>query len=146
MKKKKTLLAVLGLTIFITLTACDGGGNIPTNSQGESITPTIQPSDETSSSPEIEDETSKIAEYISMAITKLDEIVKPVINKIPDGDLKAAIQLYYDRETQHIRGISDIETAKVAATMVVEDTKAFVKDTLKPLAITKLNSAINPLI
>ena len=30
----------------------------------------------------VEVKTSKIAEYISMAITKLDEIVKPVINKI----------------------------------------------------------------
>ena len=49
--------------------------------------------------------------------------------------LKTAIKNYYDTEKQYVNGINDLETAKLAVNKVVDDTKAFAKDTLKPLAI-----------
>lgn len=89
---------------------------------------------------------NKLLAFKSAAIEKLDELINPVISKIPNEDLKISVQGYYDLEKQYINGINDLDTAKDAANKVVEDTKTFVKDTLKPLAIQKINVLVNPLI
>jgi hypothetical protein len=147
MKKKKIIALLMGLAIVGTLTACGGGGNTPSTNPGTTNPPITQPSDNPSTgSDSTTDVTIELASYKSAAISKLDELVKPVIEKIPDEDLKAAIKNYYDTEKQYVNGINNLETAKSAANKVVDDTKAFAKDTLKPLAIQKLNGVINPLI
>ena len=91
-------------------------------------------------------ESTELATNKSAAIAKLDELINPVIAKITNDELKAAIQTYYDTEKQYINGITDVDTAKAALNKVVEDTKTFAVTTLKPLAVTKLNAIINPLI
>lgn len=147
MKKKKIIALLMGLAIVGTLTACGGGGSTPSTNPGTTNPPVTQPSDNPSTgSGSTNDETIELASYKSAAISKLDEIVNPVIEKIPDEDLKTAIKNYYDTEKQYVNGINDLETAKLAANKVVDATKAFAKDTLKPLAIQKLNGVINPLI
>lgn len=147
MKKKKIIALLMGLAIVGTLTACGGGGSTPSTNPGTTNPPVTQPSDNPSTgSGSTNDETIELASYKSAAISKLDEIVNPVIEKIPDEDLKTAIKNYYDTEKQYVNGINDLETAKLAANKVVDDTKTFAKDTLKPLAIQKLNGVINPLI
>lgn len=147
MKKKKIIALLMGLAIVGTLTACGGGGSTPSTNPGTTNPPVTQPSDNPSTgSGSTNDETIELASYKSAAISKLDEIVNPVIEKIPDEDLKTAIKNYYDTEKQYVNGINDLETAKLAANKVVDDTKTFSKDTLKPLAIQKLNGVINPLI
>ena len=74
-------------------------------------------------------ETIELESYkIPAAISKLDEIVSPVIEKIPDEDLKTAIKNYYDTEKQYVNGINDLETAKLAVNKVVrDDTKALLR-------------------
>lgn len=147
MKKKKIIALLMGLAIVGTLTACGGGGSTPSTNPGTTNPPVTQPSDNPSTgSGSTNDETIELASYKSAAISKLDEIVNPVIEKIPDEDLKTAIKNYYDTEKQYVNGINDLETAKLAANKVVDDIKTFAKDTLKPLAIQKLNGVINPLI
>lgn len=147
MKKKKIIALLMGLAIVGTLTACGGGDSTPSTNPGTTNPPATQPSDNPSiGSDSTNDETIKLASYKSAAISKLDEIVNPVIKKIPDEDLKTAIKNYYNTEKQYVNGINDLETAKLAVNKVIDDTKAFAKDTLKPLAIQKLNSVINPLI
>lgn len=147
MKKKKIIALLMGLAIVGTLTACGGGGSTPSTNPGTTNPPVTQPSDNPSTgSGSTNDETIELASYKSAAISKLDEIVNTVIEKIPDEDLKTAIKNYYDTEKQYVNGINDLETAKLAANKVVDDTKTFAKDTLKPLAIQKLNGVINPLI
>lgn len=147
MKKKKIIALLMGLAIVGTLTACGGGGSTPSTNPGTTNPPVTQPSDNPSTgSGSTNDETIELASYKSAAISKLDEIVNPVIEKIPDEDLKTAIKNYYDTEKQYVNGINNLETAKLAANKVVDDTKTFAKDTLKPLAIQKLNGVINPLI
>lgn len=144
---KKIIALLMGLAIVGTLTACGGGGSTPSTNPGTTNPPVTQPSDNPSTgSGSTNDETIELASYKSAAISKLDEIVNPVIEKIPDEDLKTAIKNYYDTEKQYVNGINDLETAKLAANKVVDDTKTFAKDTLKPLAIKKLNGVINPLI
>lgn len=144
---KKIIALLMGLAIVGTLTACGGGGSTPSTNPGTTNPPVTQPSDNPSTgSGSTNDETIELASYKSAAISKLDEIVNPVIEKIPDEDLKTAIKNYYDTEKQYVNGINDLETAKLAANKVVDDTKTFAKDTLKPLAIQKLNGVINPLI
>lgn len=91
-------------------------------------------------------EEREIASYKSGAITKLDELVYSVIDKIPEESLKAAVQSFYDTEKQYINGINNLEDAKAAGDKVVEDVKTFIKDSLRPLVIEKLNGVINPLI
>ena len=146
-KKIKIIALLMGLAIVGTLTACGGGGSTPSTNPGTTNPPVTQPSDNPSTgSCSTNDETIELASYKSAAISKLDEIVNPVIEKIPDEDLKTAIKNYYDTEKQYVNGINDLETAKLAANKVVDDTKTFAKDTLKPLAIQKLNGVINPLI
>ncbi len=147
MKKKKIIALLMGLAIVGTLTACGGGDSTPSTNPGTTNPPATQPSDNPSiGSDSTYDETIELASYKSAAISKLDEIVNPVIKKIPDEDLKTAIKNYYNTEKQYVNGINDLETAKLAVNKVIDDTKAFAKDTLKPLAIQKLNSVINPLI
>lgn len=147
MKKNKIIALLMGLAIVGTLTACAGGGNTPSTNTGTTNPSITQPSDDPSTgSDSTTDETIELASYKSAAISKLDELVKPVIEKIPDEDLKAAIKNYYDTEKQYINGINNLETAKLAVNKVIDDTKAFAKDTLKPLAIKKLNGVFNPLI
>lgn len=147
MKKKKIIALLIGLAIVGTLTACGGGGSTPSTNPGTTNPPATQPSDNPPiGSDPTNDETIELESYKSAAISKLDEIVNPVIEKIPDEDLKTAIKNYYDTEKQYVNGINDLETAKLAVNKVVDDTKAFAKDTLKPLAIQKLNGVINPLI
>ncbi len=140
MKIKNIVITVLmGLVMFGTLTAC-----------GENKTTTSDENKTTTSSTTIAGDTTneevEIASYKSAAISKLDELVNPVIEKLPDEELKTAIKNFYDTEKSYINGINDLETAKATANKVVDDTKAFAKDILKPLAIQKLNGVINPLI
>ena len=127
----------MGLAIVGILTACGGGGSTPSTNPGTTNPPATQPS--------TNDETIELESYKSAAISKLDEIVNPVIEKIPDEDLKLLLKLLWYWK-QYVNGINDLETAKLAVNKVVDDTKAFAKDTLKPLAIQKLNGVINPLI
>ncbi len=136
MKKKIILTTALSLFALTSLTACGSDGGNDSNKDNTSDNGT-----DNSNSENVQIQSNK-----NTAISKLDEIVNPVIAKAPDGDLKTAIQNYYDTEKQYINGITDLETAKAAATKVVEDTKVFAKDTLKPMAIEKLNETIKPLI
>ncbi len=136
MKKKIILTVALSLFALTSLTACGSDGGNDSNKDNTSDNGT-----DNSNSENVQIQSNK-----NTAISKLDEIVNPVIAKAPDGDLKTAIQNYYDTEKQYINGITDLETAKAAATKVVEDTKVFAKDTLKPMAIEKLNETIKPLI
>ena len=159
MKKKRIIVGILGLILLVGLTAC-GDENTPTENPGTQNPPVTEPSENPgtqnpsvtepsenpSSGSETNDDKVKLASYKTAAISKLDEIVNPVIQRIPDEDLKAAIQCFYNAEKQYVDGITDLDTAKASATKVVEDAKVFVKDTLKPLAIQKLNCIFNPLI
>ena len=93
MKKKKIIALLMGLAIVGTLTACGGGGSTPSTNPGTTNPPATQPSDNPSTgSGSTNDETIELASYKSAAISKLDEIVNPVIEKIPDEDLKTAIK------------------------------------------------------
>ena len=47
-------------------------------------------------------ESTELATNKSAAIAKLDELINPVIAKITNDELKAAIQTYYDTEKQYI--------------------------------------------
>lgn len=136
MKKKNikniVITVLMGLLMIGTLIAC-GGDNDPSDNPSP---------DENLNNNEV----VEIASYKSSAISKLDELVNPVIEKLPDEELITAIKNFYDKEKTYINGINDLETAKATANKVVDDTKAFAKDTLKPLAIQKLNDVINPLI
>ena len=85
MKKKKIIALLMGLAIVGTLTACGGGDSTPSTNPGTTNPPATQPSDNPSiGSDSTNDETIELASYKSAAISKLDEIVNPVIKKIPD--------------------------------------------------------------
>ena len=140
MKKVRLLLVLLIAFMAFGLLACKD------DSKPSENTGTEDPTDVPSGNTDTGTEDQEMVTYKSKAIAKLDEIVKPVIDKIPEESLKAAVQNFYDTEKQYINGINNLDDAKAAANKVVEDTKTFVKDTLKPLAIEKLNSVINPLI
>ena len=123
-----------------------GGGNNPSGGNNNSSGENNNQSGENNNQSGGDNNESEISSLKSKAIAKLDEIVKPYIDKIPEESLKAVVQNFYDTEKQYINGINNLDDAKAAANKVVDDTKAFVKDTLKPLAIEKLNALINPLI
>jgi len=166
-KKKIFLSVLLSATALLALSACgdekpvnnggsssvvDNGGS--QNQGGSEGTQSQQGSSEGQQGSQGQQggegqsqaESTELATNKSAAITKLDELINPVIAKITNDELKAAIQTYYDTEKQYINGITDVDTAKAALNKVVEDTKTFAVTTLKPLAVTKLNAIINPLI
>lgn len=148
MKKKRIVTnLLLGLALVSGLTACGDNNSKQDNSSTnppvvDPTTPETKPSTPTTT----DDENTKLALHKKAAISKLDELVNPFIQKITNDDLKAAVQAYYNTEKAYVNGIKDLETAKEAANKVVADTGAFVKDTLKPLAVEKLNAIVNPLI
>ncbi len=146
MKKRNISFAFLGFAFLAGITSCGSSNNTSTVNPSASTPSIAQPSDTPSDGTETADENFLVSSYKSDAVSKLDEIVNPVIAKIPDDDLRNAIQIFYDTEKQQIDGIHDLDTAKKAMNKVVADTKDFAKDTLKPLAIQRLNSTINPLI
>ncbi len=142
MNKQIISLFALLLAILLCLTACGENPSDP-------VSPDLPASESSDSTPEEqtpEEPADSLAPYRLLAISKLDEIVNPTIEKIPEEGLKAALHSFYDTEKQYINGINDMDTAKEAATKVAEDAKAFVISTLKPMAIEKLNGVILPLI
>ena len=144
MKKKFIAIPLFGLMLMTGLASCGDNTTKPDNTNPSVVDPKpgIDPSTPTTT----DDETTKLASYKTAAISKLDELVNPFIQKITNDDLKASVQTYYNAEKAYINGITDLATAKEATNKVVVDTGAFVKDTLKPLAVEKLNGIINPLI
>ena len=144
-KNKKGIILIIMLFFFATcLVACGDSGSVTPSGDNENQG-TTEPTGDPSSGNNDNDET-KLSQYISAALAKLDEIVNPVIAKLPDGDLKTAIQGFYDTEKQYINGIKDLDTAKAAANKVVEDATAFAKNTLKPLIIVELDPYVTALI
>jgi len=151
MKKKFIAIPLLGLMLMTGLASCGDNTTKPDNTNPPVVDPTpgtdpTNPGTDPSTPTTTDDETTQLASYKTAAISKLDELVNPFIQKITNDDLKAAVQTYYNTEKAYINGITDLATAKEAANKVVADTGAFVKDTLKPLAVEKLNGIINPLI
>lgn len=140
MKKKKLITAIIGLSLVTGITACPSN-NPPVTSGGGDNPPITSTGGDDNNQDEI-----KIAAYKSQAKSKLDELINAAIAKITDQELKEAVQTYYNTEKKYIEDIKDLETAETALTKVIEDTKAFAKDTLLPLAIKKINELINPLI
>ena len=145
-KRLLLLVCILGLTFAFI--GCGKKDNTPTDNPGQTTQPTDNPGGNTDNPGDNtqNDDATKLASYKSAALSKLDEIVNPVIDKIPNEDLKTAIRGFYSSEKEYINGITDVDTAKEAANKVVADAKAFAKDTLLPLAIEKLNAVVNPLI
>ena len=147
MKKKFISIISLGLFMAFGLTACGGSGsNQGDNTSSPVTTSNGTPSTITGTQEQTIEESTKLAGYKKTALDKLDELVNPVISKITNDELKTAIQTYYNTEKSYINGITDLETAKEAANKVMADTAKFAKDTLKPLAVEKLNGIVNPLI
>ena len=151
MKKKFIAIPLLGLMLMTGLASCGDNTTKPDNTNPPAVDPTpgtdpTNPGTDPSTPSTTDDEKTQLASYKSAAISKLDELVNPFIQKITNDDLKAAVQIYYNTEKAYINGITDLATAKEAANKVVVDTGAFVKDTLKPLAVEKLNAIVNPLI
>lgn len=144
MKKKFIAIPLFGLMLMTGLASCGDNTTKPDNTNPSVVDP--KPGTDPSTLTTTDDETTKLASYKTVAISKLDELVNPFIQKITNDDLKASVQTYYNAEKAYINGITDLATAKEATNKVVADTGAFVKDTLKPLAVEKLNGIINPLI
>lgn len=137
MKKKVVSGILLGFALVAGLTACDNNKN-PDNGQTE--TKIVDSSTETAS------EAAELASYKQAANNKLITLIKSAILKIENEDLKKVLQDFYDAEEEYIASITDLETAKAAANKIADDAKKYIKDTFIPLAVTKLNSVINPLI
>ena len=137
MKKRVISILLVGLILMMGLTACGGKDSKPTDS---SVNQSVQPSDDQSA------ENEELESYKEAAVSKLDELVNPAVEVITNESLKSSIQAFYNTETQFIRSITDLETAKTAANKVMEDTKAYVNNDLKPLAVAKLSEVLLPLI
>ncbi|MBP5444537.1 MAG: hypothetical protein J6Y28_00055 [Acholeplasmatales bacterium] len=155
MKKILTLLIVLSI-ILLGLTACGNNNETTTINNPVSENTTTKNNDNTTSTKDSindvtttiteEDDATKIIRYKEAALSKLDELVNPVIAKIQNNELRSSIQTYYNTETRYINDINDLETAKSVLNKVINDTNDFALNTLKPLAVEKLNSVVNPLI
>ena len=98
LKTKRIIAAVLVLAVLAILTACGGNNNTPTTNPNTPTTSETQPSENPSNGTETNDDSVLLASYKSAAVSKLDELVNPVIAKIPDEELKNAIKIYYDTE------------------------------------------------
>lgn len=131
--KKKSLSFLAAVILSMSITGCNMSNPQP-GPGPDPVDPPVDPVD------------AELAQCKSDATDKLDEIVLPVIAKIQDEELRNAVQGFYDSEKAYIVSITDLETARQAVAKVVDDTKAFVVNTLRPLAISKIRAAIVPLI
>lgn len=131
MKKKMFIIPILGLASIACLTSC-GSKNDDDNKKDDVVEPDTQ--------------TQEMSASKSTANSTLDGLVNPSLQTVTNDDLKAKILEFYNAEKAYIAGITDLAEAKAAADKVTADTKAFVKDTLKPMALQKLNDTINQFI
>ncbi len=146
MKKKLFLSLILSASALLALSSCGEEAKPQDSGTTEQTGENNGKTPDSGTTPVVNDESQQLASNKKNAIDKLDEIVNPVIAKITNDELKAKVQEFYNTEKQYINGITDLATAKEAANKVVVDTGAFVKNTLKPLAVEKLNVIVNPLI
>ncbi|MCF0112704.1 MAG: hypothetical protein HUJ60_01855, partial [Bacilli bacterium] len=171
----KNKLTALSLLAAIALVSCGGGAtssvtssekpseiasssiesktsetpSVPASSSSPSSeAPSSSPSSESPSSTETVDSSliAAIAKYKADATDKLDEIVNPILAKISDAELRAALEQFYNEEKVYILAITDLDVAKAAAEKVIADASAFALNTLKPLGVQKLEAFLEPLI
>lgn len=155
MNKKIVLLPLLGFL----LASCGVDAKDPGNN-GENQDPKTQETGgrtETGSETETgggqqtgelteEEKTQRIVAKKGEAKSKLDELVLPLISKIPNDDIKQFVQTFYDSEKAYIESIVELETAEAALAKVVSDFATFTINTLKPEVVSKLNTIVNPII
>lgn len=91
-----------------------------------------------------------IKEYIdttlrTFIISKIDEIINPLINKITDETLKSSVKNYYDSQITKLASISTIEDLITTYNSIVNDTKEFIKQEVEKALIALKNKAIETL-
>ncbi len=91
-----------------------------------------------------------IREYIdttlrTFIISKIDEIINPLINKITDETLKTSVKNYYDSQITKLASVSTIEDLITTYNSIVNDTKAFIKEEIEKALIALKNKAIETL-
>lgn len=91
-----------------------------------------------------------IKEYIdttlrTFIISKIDEIINPLINKITDETLKSSVKNYYDSQITKLASVSTIEDLITTYNSIVNDTKAFIKEEIEKALIALKNKAIETL-
>ena len=146
MKKKVVLLPLIGFL----LASCGGdpGADKGDNTSGNNQETQQTGGGETGGGTQTEEQTEaqKLATKKTAAKSKLDELVLPVINKIPNEEIKQLVQTFYNSEKSYIESIVDIETAEATLVKVGTDFASFAIESLRPAVITKLNAVINPVI
>ena len=154
MKKRKFVATFLSITTLIGLASCGNNSSSNTTSSSSSVISQVSSSSSSSSSSNqvtsnssafSSSSTSENVElrlYKSAAHSKLDELVVPSMNSVSNDSLKEMITNYYNSEKEYIDNIIDLEEAKLAVSKVVEDTKDFAINLLKPYAISKLNEIV----
>lgn len=169
MKGKKLIKVLFSITILGGIVSC-GSSNDDSPSSTDSIissnnqsTGSIEDSSilsdsineniseeskitESSIKESVDEHEKEIASYKDLAIKKLDEIVKPYIESIENVDLKSSVANYYQKEMKYLMEINDLNDAKDSLDKVIQDTKDFINNSIIPLAISKINEIINPLI
>lgn len=150
---KKRLIALTTLLSVSALASC--GGETPKQSdetKSQSEVSSVQK--ETTSKSNINDtsipngnDPAVLTQRKNDAISKLDRIVNPVLEKITDDELRTALLSFYNQEKAIIEAITDGEIALMYSMgQVTLDAKTFAIETLMPLAIRKLDAFFNPLI
>lgn len=83
---------------------------------------------------EIEDDTKEFVKTIlaqalqalkTKAITELDNIVNPALEKLKTQELKTQLSNFYNAEVEKINNISDLDTAETTLAEIVSDTRDF---------------------
>ena len=141
-------LLFVGFVLIYGLTSCGDAttkANQTTKPNNPSNT-TLSISDKTTSTSK---ETTSVdptllEQLIDAAIAKLDELVKPAIQKIGNQEIKNMVQSYYDSELRYLNAINNLDTARNATNKVVDDTNTFLNNELKPFAVNKLNELVQP--
>ena len=87
-----------------------------------------------------------ITEIVKAAKSNLETLINTLLSKLPDGDLKTSLQAFSTTELAYINGINDLDSASAVATKIASDGATYAKNTLKPIALTKLEAIIRPLI
>ena len=162
---KKAIVFIVVLVLAFALVACNGadakeieqqleeaGILTPGTSTGDPDVDTSEtnPSTDTSqtqpSGGASGSSSGTLETYKTAALAVLSNSVTTVQSKTTDTDLLTAIRAFYAEEVAYVQSIVDAEVAKAAAEKIAQDTIAFAKDTLMPIALRKLDATVTPLI
>lgn len=81
----------------------------------------------------------------NLSISKLNEIINPLIENISDEELKTSVQNYYNTQIEKVSKVETLSDLVAVYNSIISDTKSYIKEETEKLLIELKNKGIETL-